>query len=146
VIVGVVTIFITGRYNRNNSTGLYHFADDFRFFSLEIHSRDIPAPWLSLKRNGSNWIADSFNSFFVDEAFDKQYKAEDRFGKLFMYFSLFAIFISSLGLLGLAAYSTLQRTRRSVSGRYWDRRCRDVALLARDFLKLVIFAFIIASR
>ena len=86
-----------------------------------------------------------FNYFFLDEDFDSQYGAEKRFGRLFIYFSALALFISSLGLLGLSAYSTLQRTREigirkvlgaSVTG--------IVGLLSGDFVKLVAIAFVIA--
>lgn len=120
---------------------------DFRYFSLTIRDNSIPATLGAIEARWKQLAPSSaFASFFVDEAFDRQYKAEDRFGRLFLYFAVFAIFISSLGLLGLAAYSTLQRTKEicvrkvlgaSVSG--------IVALLLTDFLRLVLVAFIIAS-
>ncbi|HET6254373.1 MAG TPA: FtsX-like permease family protein [Puia sp.] len=87
-----------------------------------------------------------FSYFFVDEMFDRQYRAEDRFGKLFLYFSVLAIFISCLGLLGLASYSTLQRTKeigvRKVLGASVGG---IVGLLSKDFLWLVGIAFLIAT-
>jgi putative ABC transport system permease protein len=87
-----------------------------------------------------------FSYFFVDEMFDRQYRTEDRFGRLFQYFAALAIFISCLGLLGLASYSTLQRTKEigvrkvlgaSVSG--------IVGLLSKEFLLLVGIAFVAAT-
>jgi putative ABC transport system permease protein len=87
-----------------------------------------------------------FSYFFVDDMFDRQYRAEDRFGKLFLYFSVLAILISCLGLLGLASYSTMQRTKEigvrkvlgaSVTG--------IVRLLSRDFLVLIGIAFVVAT-
>jgi len=87
-----------------------------------------------------------FSYFFVDEMFDRQYRSEDRFGKLFLYFSVLAIFISCLGLLGLASYSTLQRTKeigvRKVLGASVGG---IVGLLSRDFLWLVGIAFLVAT-
>jgi putative ABC transport system permease protein len=87
-----------------------------------------------------------FSYIFVDEMFDRQYRAEDRFGKLFLYFSVLAIFISCLGLLGLASYSTIQRTKeigvRKVLGASVGN---IVGLLSKDFLWLVGFAFVLAS-
>lgn len=87
-----------------------------------------------------------FSYFFVDEMFDRQYRAEDRFGKLFLYFSVLAIFISCLGLLGLASYSTLQRTKeigvRKVLGASVGG---IVGLLSKDFLWLVGIAFLVAT-
>jgi putative ABC transport system permease protein len=87
-----------------------------------------------------------FTYFFLDEFFDRQYRSEVRFGNLFLYFAILAIFISCLGLLGLASYSTFQRTREigirkvmgaSVSG--------IVHLLSKEFLTLLLVAFVIAS-
>ncbi len=87
-----------------------------------------------------------FSYFFLDEFFDKQYRNEERFGKLFFNFALLAIFISCLGLLGLASYSTMQRTKeigiRKVMG---ASVAGIVNLLSRDFLKLVAISFVIAA-
>ncbi len=87
-----------------------------------------------------------FNYFFADEYYDRQYRSEDQFGKLFLNFSVLAILISCLGLLGLASYSTLQRTKeigvRKVLG---ASVTTIVTLLSRDFVKLVLVAFIIAA-
>src|ERR1035438_9389596 len=87
-----------------------------------------------------------FSYYFLDEFFDKQYRAEDRFGRLFLNFAILAIFISCLGLLGLASYSTMQRTKeigvRKVMG---ASVANIVNLLSKDFLKLVIISFVIAA-
>lgn len=87
-----------------------------------------------------------FSYYFMDEFFDRQYRSEERFEKLFLNFAILAIFISCLGLLGLASYSTMQRTKeigvRKVMG---ASVASIVALLSRDFLKLVLIAFVVAS-
>lgn len=87
-----------------------------------------------------------FSYFFVDEMFDRQYRAEDRFGRLFIYFSVLAIFISCLGLLGLASYSAAQRTKeigvRKVLGASVGG---IVVLVSKDFLWLVGIAFLVAT-
>jgi len=87
-----------------------------------------------------------FSYYFMDEFFDRQYRGEERFEKLFFNFAILAIFISCLGLLGLASYSTMQRTKeigvRKVMGASVGS---IVGLLSKDFLKLVIIAFVIAS-
>ncbi len=87
-----------------------------------------------------------FSYIFLDDTFNKQYQDQDRFEKIFFNFAILAIFISCLGLLGLASYSTLQRTKEigirkvlgaSVSG--------ITSLLSKDFIKLVLIALVIAS-
>jgi putative ABC transport system permease protein len=52
-----------------------------------------------------------FQYQFLDDAFDGQYKAEDRLSKIFDVFTVLTIFIACLGLFGLASYSTAQRTK-----------------------------------
>jgi putative ABC transport system permease protein len=87
-----------------------------------------------------------FSYYFMDEFFNRQYKGEEKFGKLFLNFAVLAIFISCLGLLGLASYSTMQRTKeigiRKVMGASVSR---IVNLLSIDFLKLVLISFVIAG-
>lgn len=87
-----------------------------------------------------------FSYYFMDEFFDRQYRSEERFEKLFFNFAILAIFISCLGLLGLASHSTMQRTKeigvRKVMGASVGS---IVGLLSKDFLKLVVIAFVVAS-
>jgi putative ABC transport system permease protein len=87
-----------------------------------------------------------FSYFFLDEFFNRQYRSEDHFGRLFLNFAILAIFISCLGLMGLAAYSTVQRTKeigvRKVVGASVGN---IVYLLSRDFLQLVGWAFLVAA-
>jgi putative ABC transport system permease protein len=86
-----------------------------------------------------------FSYAFLDDIFNDLYQGEQREGTLFTYFATIAIFISCLGLLGLAAYTAQVRTREigvrkvlgaSVSG--------IVRLLAGDFIKLVLISIVIA--
>ncbi len=52
-----------------------------------------------------------FNYSFVQDIFNSQYRTEENFGKLFIYFSLLAVFISCLGLLGLSSFMLENRKR-----------------------------------
>lgn len=87
-----------------------------------------------------------FTYHFLDDVFDNLYKGEQREGTLFDYFAGIAIFISCLGLLGLAAFTAQVRTReigvRKVLGASVNS---IVGLLAMDFIKLVFIAILIAS-
>ncbi|MGZ3811428.1 MAG: ABC transporter permease [Mucilaginibacter sp.] len=82
-----------------------------------------------------------FDYAFLDQRYNDQYKNDALFGEAFGIFGGFAIFIASLGLLGLSLFATLQRTKEigvrkvlgaSVTG--------IVVLLAKDFIKLVAIA------
>lgn len=82
---------------------------------------------------------------FLDDNFDQLYKKDTRLGKMFGGFTLLAILIASLGLFGLAAYTTEQRRKeigvRKVLG---ATVANIVTLLSKDYIKLVFFGFVIA--
>ncbi len=87
-----------------------------------------------------------FSYSFLDEDFQKNYDAENRLSAIVRDFTIVAILISCLGLFGLATFSTEQRIKeigvRKVLG---ASVTSIVALLSKDFLKLVIVAVVIAS-
>jgi ABC-type antimicrobial peptide transport system permease subunit len=87
-----------------------------------------------------------FTYQFSDEEFAKLYRSERLVGQLFNGFAGLAIFISCLGLLGLAMFTAEQRTKeigiRKVLGASVGQL---VLLLCRDFLKLVGVAILVAS-
>jgi hypothetical protein len=62
-----------------------------------------------------------FNATFLDEIYDGMYEDEQRMGSLFKYFSLLAIFVSCLGLFGLASYATERRTKERISSVWCPR-------------------------
>lgn len=84
--------------------------------------------------------------FFEDEAYNKQFIAQQRFGSLFVCFSVLAILISCLGLLGLSAFSTAQRKKEIGIRKVMGASVTSIAaLLSKDFAQLVFIALIIAS-
>ena len=87
-----------------------------------------------------------FDYYFLNDSFNRQYANDQLFGKVFAIFSGFAIFIACLGLLGLSLFATTQRTKeigvRKVLGASVSN---IVMLLSKDFVKLVMVAFVIAS-
>src|SRR6185503_8979934 len=52
-----------------------------------------------------------FNSSFVDEEYGRKFSDEERVGKLSSYFAILAVFISCLGIFGLASFVAEQRTK-----------------------------------
>ncbi len=117
-----------------------------RFLSLNIAADDMPRTVAALEQQWQTLAPQRpFNYFFLDESFNQQYRAEVRFGELFVYFAGLAIFIACLGLLGLISYTIVQRTQeigiRKVLG---ASESSIVRLLSKDFLALVLVAFVVA--
>ncbi|WAC10610.1 ABC transporter permease [Dyadobacter pollutisoli] len=87
-----------------------------------------------------------FDYQFVDEEYAKKFAREERIGKLATFFAALAIFISCLGLFGLASFVAEQRTKeigiRKVLGasiaNLWQ-------LLSKDFVFLVILSCLISG-
>lgn len=83
---------------------------------------------------------------FVDEAIQKLYLAEQRTGTIVLYFSILAIFISCMGLFGLATFTAEQRTKEIGVRKVLGASVASItALLSQDFLKLVLLAIVIAA-
>ncbi len=88
----------------------------------------------------------TLNYNFLDAKYDAEYKAEARVSILSRYFAGLAIFISCLGLFGLAAF-TVQRRMKEISIRkvLGASVFGLVSLLSKNFLVLVLLAFLLAS-
>jgi len=115
--------------------------------SANVSADDLPATIAAIENKWKALIPNRpFSYYFLDEFFDRQYRAEERFGRLFLNFAILAIFISCLGLLGLASYSTMQRTREIGIRKIMGASVSNIVhLLSKDFLLLVIIAFFMAS-
>lgn len=86
-----------------------------------------------------------FEYRFLDESIDSRYRAEKKFGSIFKYFTIVAIFISCLGLLGLASFTARQRTKEIGIRKVLGSPVKNIVLLiSREFTILVILANIIS--
>jgi putative ABC transport system permease protein len=86
-----------------------------------------------------------FSYNFLDQDLDNQYKGERRVGSLFNLFAILAIFISCLGLYGLSAYMTEQRSKEIGVRKVLGASVLNVVyLLSQKFTKLIIVAIVIA--
>ena len=86
-----------------------------------------------------------FNYTFMDETFDRQYREDIRTGQLFNIFAGIAILISCLGLFGLVTYTAETKVkeigiRKTLGASVFN----IITLISKDFLKLVLFSFLIA--
>jgi putative ABC transport system permease protein len=114
--------------------------------SVNIAAANLPATIAAIENKWKTLIPNRpFSYFFLDEYFNKQYRGEEKFGKLFLNFAILAIFISCLGLLGLASYSTMQRTKEIGIRKVMGASVKGIInLLSKEFLTLVVLSFFIA--
>ena len=86
-----------------------------------------------------------FEYKFTDQEFANNYKGENVVSKLANYFAFLAIFISCLGLFGLAMFTAEQRTKEIGVRKVLGASVLNItAMLSKDFLKLVLVSAIIA--
>jgi putative ABC transport system permease protein len=82
---------------------------------------------------------------FLDENFDRLYQSEQRQATIFTVFACIAIFIACLGLFGLSAFAISQRIKEIGVRKVLGANVQGiVALLSKDFLKLVGIAAVMA--
>lgn len=87
-----------------------------------------------------------FDYSFLDEDFQKNYKADRQMASLVGSLTFIAILISCLGLFGLAAFAAERRTKEIGIRKVLGASVAGITgLLAKDFLKLVLIAIVLAS-
>ncbi|WP_299364455.1 ABC transporter permease [Winogradskyella sp.] len=147
-IIGVIDdIIMESPYSPVKQT-IYGFnrSGDENFYTLRLNPNNAIAKNLSLIEDAfkGNFPNIPFEYQFVDEEYDKKFILEERIASLTKVFSLLAIFISCLGLFGLASFVAEQRTKEigirkvlgATVGQVWT-------LLSKDFLKLVLISLVI---
>ena len=150
IVVGVLKDFHFRPLRVPIESFIFRFRPDNPYFTLLIKT----APNVPVQRTITD-ISALYKKYepsapisygFVDQELDAQYRAEQRMGRIILYFSILSIFVSCLGLFGLTTYTAEQRTKeigvRKVLGASVSS---IVTLLSKDFLKLVIIAIVIAS-
>ena len=116
-------------------------------FSIKVDPRDLSSKIAAIKKKYDSFFPGNlFDYYFLDEKFNEQYGNDKLFGEVFSIFSGFAILIACLGLLGLSLFATVQRKKeigiRKVLGASVSN---IVMMLSKDFVKLIIIAFVIAT-
>jgi putative ABC transport system permease protein len=115
-------------------------------FSIKLDPDQTSTTVASIKKIWDRYFpADPFHYFFLDDFFEHQYDEDKRFGDVFGLFSLLAVVIACMGLLTLSAYNVLQRTKEIGIRKVLGASVQSLVLtLSKDFLLLVMIAFVLA--
>ncbi|SFQ10691.1 ABC transporter permease [Parafilimonas terrae] len=147
-IIGVVKDFhFTSMRTRIKPAVFYAQPLNYGNIYIKTTGKDVPAAIAAAQKEWKKYNANyPFKYSFLDDNFNRLYAAEQRTGLLFNIFAGIAIFISCLGLFGLAAYTAQVRTKEIGVRKVLGASVGSVIqLLARDFIKLVIVAIVIAT-
>ncbi|HVU95407.1 MAG TPA: ABC transporter permease [Puia sp.] len=116
-------------------------------FSIRIAAGHTPDVLAQVKNLFSTYApAVPFHYSFMDDDFDAIYTAEQRMGTVTLVLTALAIGIACLGLFGLAAYAAEQRAKEIGIRKILGAEVSSiVALLSKDFGRLIVLAFVIAT-
>jgi putative ABC transport system permease protein len=146
-IIGVVKNFHYASMKEKIAPSVFWYAPQYlNKMYIKTTRRDAPKAIAAAQSQFKQYNGGyPFGYAFLDDIFNGIYQGEQREGTLFTYFATIAIFISCLGLLGLAAYTAQVRTREIGVRKVLGASVKGIiALLAKDFIKLVLIAIAIA--
>jgi putative ABC transport system permease protein len=146
-IVGITENFHQQSLRESFEPLIFRLIPDVRgFLSIKTSALKASQTIAQVKTSWDRFFpGNTFEYFFLDDHFDQQYKADQKFGQVFGLFTSLAILVACLGLFGLASFTTLQRTKeigiRKVLG---ASVLQIVKLLYQEFAILLVIAFVLA--
>ena len=157
IVVGVVKNFNFGSLEDPiQPLGLWVLSDTaklwktqggcFLFAKIKPHT-NLPTLLGAIQKIYKRYDAETpFDYTFMDDAFNVQYKAEDRLASIFSIFTVITIVLAGMGLFGLAAFTIEQRTKEIGIRKVLGASISSInGMLSKDFLKLVLLSILIAS-
>jgi putative ABC transport system permease protein len=146
-IIGVVKNFNYETLKQSIGPLAFFLGKSTGLASFKVKPGNIPSMIESIETKWKALAAGMpFSYRFLDDSFSEMYRSEQRAGKIALTFSVLGILIACLGLFGLSAFVAEQRVKeigiRKVLGASVGGL---VGLLSKDFVKLVLIAFVIAA-
>ena len=120
---------------------IYQVSDRFSRITLKVNVKKADEVLALMKSTWKKHFPSAlFDYDFVSQQIKNQYQAEEKFSKIFLYFSILSLLIACLGLYGLISFTIFQKTKeigiRKVLG---ATAVRIAAMLSGDFLKLLLY-------
>ena len=145
-IIGVVKDFNFSSMHDKVGPLVIELGEDYGKIAMRINTKNIPSLISQVENKWKNMApGQPFGYTFLDADFNKIYNAEQRTGKLFITFAVFAIFIACLGLFGLVTYAAEQRVKEIGIRKVLGASVGEiVTMISKDFVKLVLIGFAIA--
>jgi putative ABC transport system permease protein len=147
-VVAVLEDFNWASVHKEIDPVMLWYTPNNRFMTIRLERSANVGKMISQVKNiyESLFPQDVFHYEFTDDVYKRQYGEDEKFAKLFGIFSSLAALIASMGLFGLAAFSAERRSKevgiRKVMGATVNS---IVGLLGREFVLLVLIAFVIGS-
>jgi putative ABC transport system permease protein len=145
-VIGVVKDFHFESLHQAIVPMIFLFGRSPQGMSIKIDGRNVRSSVAAIRQTWQHYLPNTpFDFSFLDVKFDQLYRSEQQQGALFTIFSCIAIFIACLGLFGLSAFTITQRVKEIGVRKVLGASINQIVLeLSKDFLKLVIFAALVA--
>jgi len=117
------------------------------YFSIKMAGRELTHTIDEVRSEWNRFFpGNPFEYSFLDERFNEQYRADQRFGQVFGLFTGLAILVACLGLFGLASFTTAQRTKEIGIRKVLGASVGEIVqMLYREFAILILLAFVVAT-
>lgn len=115
-------------------------------FALKLHTPNLAQ---TVDRAKKIWHAafpqSPLRYFFLNDHFNEQYKDDNLFATILWLFTILAIIVASLGLLGLSLYTVAKRTKEISIRKVLGASVFEITtLITKDYMKLILYACLIA--
>jgi putative ABC transport system permease protein len=147
-IIGIMADYHQEGLKKNYDPITFNLAPNARrYYSIKMNTGDLSNTIAAIRREYRQWFpGNPFEYYFLDDFFNRQYLADQRFGKTLGIFAFLAIFVACLGLLGLSAFSATQRRKEISIRKVLGASTGNVlVLLSREYAWLVLVAAALAG-
>jgi putative ABC transport system permease protein len=117
------------------------------FYSIKFNTGSVKSTLASFEDDWKQFFpGNPFIYFFLNDHYNKQYEADQQFGKVFGIFSALAIFIACLGLFGLSSLTAIQRTKEIGVRKVLGASVPSIlTLISKDYILLLGIAIVVAT-
>jgi putative ABC transport system permease protein len=147
-ILGIVRDFNANSLRDKIDPIVFHLGEEKSAISFRINTKYIPSLIANIKelyKSEDKMAEQPFIYSFMDDDFKKLYESDERTGKVFISFTIFAILIACLGLFGLVTFAAEQKTNEIGIRKVLGASVKSIVkLLSKDFIMLVAIAALIA--
>jgi putative ABC transport system permease protein len=147
IIIGVVKDFHFASLKETIAPAIFSYRPNSWQMYIKTTGKDAPAAIKLVEKYWKQYNSNfPYEYTFLDDAYNDMYKSEQHTATLFNIFAGIAIFISCLGLFGLATYTAQIKVKEIGIRKVLGASVGDITtMLSRDFLILVLLAIVIAS-
>jgi len=146
-VIGVIEDFHFNSLKQNISPLIIVLGKSQNFITFKLNGSDYPQALSALESKWNEFAPGyPFEYTFLDDALNEVYSNELKMGKIFAIFSSIAIVIACLGLFALSSFTAEQRSKEIGIRKVLGASVTGImALLSREFIKLMLVSFIIAA-